>query len=124
MADGNGANQAVNPTDQRGGTTADAGELREKGLDPGALGGIVPADLGGSDAPGSVLDDQDPELGSAVLGQTTGTDEPTTDSGIDSGAGDSADATADGGPDLPDAAEPDQKDAPYASRDAGFESAR
>ncbi len=58
--------------------------------------GVVPADLGGSDAPAELLDD-DPELGSSVLGTTTGSDEPATDEGIDASAGDDADATSDGG---------------------------
>jgi hypothetical protein len=115
MADGNAANQAVRPSDQRGGTTADRDELLRKGLDPSATDGIVPPDLGGSNAPASMLDD-DPELGSSVLGRTTGSDEPTTDQGIDPAAGERADATTDGGPDVPQDAEPDQKDAPAASR--------
>ena len=55
-----------------------------------------------------------PELGSAVLGRTTGSDEPATESGVDLSAGDNADAVTDGGPDLPDDAEPDLKDAPTA----------
>ncbi len=124
MADGDAPNQEFKPSEQRGGTTADANELREKGLDPGAADGIVPPELGGSDAPQNMLDDEDPQLGSAVLGQTTGADQPATDAGIDSGAGDNADATADGGPDLESGAEPDQKDAPAASRDPDYESAR
>ena len=40
---------------------------------------------------------EDRELGSPVLGETTGSDEPATESGIDRGAGDQADATTDGG---------------------------
>jgi len=44
--------------------------------------GIVPAELGGSDAPREMLG-EDPELGSAVLGVTTGSDEPATEEGID-----------------------------------------
>ena len=47
-----------------------------------AQDGIVPAELGGSDAPREMLDD-DPELGSEVLGRTTGSDEPATESGVD-----------------------------------------
>ena len=84
MADGDAPNQEFKPSEQRGGTTADANELREKGLDPGAADGIVPPELGGSDAPQNMLDDEDPQLGSAVLGQTTGADQPATDAGIDS----------------------------------------
>ena len=60
--------------------------------------GIVPDELGG---------DED----AAVLGRTTGSDEPATDEGVDLSAGDEADATADGGVELPDGAEPDLKDA-------------
>ena len=60
--------------------------------------GIVPDELGA---------DED----AAVLGRTTGSDEPATDKGIDLDAGDEADATADGGVELPEGAEPDLKDA-------------
>jgi hypothetical protein len=59
--------------------------------------GVVPDELGGSDE-------------SAVLGRTTGSEEPATDEGIDRGAGDRADATTDGGPDVPEDEEPDLKD--------------
>jgi hypothetical protein len=61
--------------------------------------GIVPDALG-EDAEG-----EGPE------GRTTGSDEPATEEGIDPGAGDRADATTDGGVELPDDAEPDLKDA-------------
>ena len=61
--------------------------------------------------------DEDPELESAVLGRTTGSDEPATEDGVDLSAGDDADATADGGPDLEPGAEPDLKDAGLASTD-------
>jgi hypothetical protein len=54
---------------------------------------------------------EDPELGSAVLGVTTGSDVPATEDGIDPTGGDDADATSDGGPDLPQGVEPDLKDA-------------
>jgi hypothetical protein len=54
---------------------------------------------------------EDPQLGSEVLGETTGSDEPATEDGIDPSGGDAADATADGGPDLPKAGEPDLRDA-------------
>jgi hypothetical protein len=57
----------------------------------------------------------DPELGSDVTGRTTGTDEPTTEEGIDREGGDQADATTDGGADAPADAEPDLKDAPAAA---------
>ena len=99
------------PSEQRGGTTPDEAETREKGEWAGrADEGVVPADLGGSDAPREMLD-EDPELGSDVLGKTTGSDEPATDAGVDLSAGDSADAVTDGGPELPEGAEPDLKDA-------------
>ena len=60
------------PSEQRGGTTPGGAEAREKGEWAGtAQDGIVPADLGGSDAPREMLD-EDPQLGSDVLGRTTG----------------------------------------------------
>ena len=53
----------------------------------------------------------DPELGSSVAGETTGSDEPATAEGIDHGAGDKADATTDGGSEpTPEGVEPDTKD--------------
>jgi hypothetical protein len=99
------------PSEQRGGTTPDEAEAREKGQWAGrADEGVVPAEEGGSDAPREMLD-EDPELDSSVLGQTTGSDEPATESGIDRSAGDRADATADGGADpTPEDVEPDTKD--------------
>ena len=75
-----------------------------------AAEGVVPAELGGADAPDEVLG-EDPELTSKVTGVTTGSDEPATRDGIDPAAGDAADATRDGGPDVPDGVEPDLKDA-------------
>jgi hypothetical protein len=106
----------VKPSEQRGGTTPDEAEAREKGeWAAQADEGVVPAELGGSDADRGMLDD-DPELGSSVLGHTTGSDEPATEAGIDRDAGDHADATSQGGPDIPDDAEPDLKDAPAASQ--------
>jgi hypothetical protein len=107
--------ESVKPSEQRGGTTPDESEARKKGSWAGtASEGIVPAELGGSDAPRDLLG-EDPQLGSAVLGVTTGSDEPATEDGIDPTEGDNADATADGGPDLPHAAEPDLKDAATAA---------
>ena len=104
------------PSEQRGGTTPDEEEGREKG-EWGATAdeGVVPPDLGGSDAPREMLPEE-PELDSEVLGQTTGSDEPATEGGIDLGAGDESDATRDGGPDLPEGAEPDTKDVGAAPR--------
>jgi hypothetical protein len=77
--------------------------------------GIVPADLGGSDAPRELLG-EDPELESSVLGRTTGSDEPATEAGVDRTAGDAADATTDGGSEPPPDAEPDLKDVAAAAR--------
>jgi len=108
------------PSEQRGGTTPDAAEAAEKG--PWAAKadeGVVPAELGGSDASRELLDD-DPELGSDVLGKTTGSDEPATEEGIDLSAGDNADAVTDGGQNAPEGAEPDQRDAGAAARRTGL----
>ncbi len=110
------------PSEQRGGTTPDEAESREKGeWAATADEGVVPAELGGSDAPREMLD-EDPELGSSVLGRTTGSDEPATEDGIDSTAGDDADAVTDGGPELPPDAEPDLKDVGAASQHDDTES--
>jgi hypothetical protein len=112
---------AVKPSEQRGGTTPDEAETRAKGeWATMAEDGVVPAELGGSDAPPKLLDD-DPQLGSEVLGRTTGSDKPATTDGIDPSSGDDADATSDGGPDLPAGAEPDLKDAAAAAIQAGRE---
>jgi hypothetical protein len=78
--------------------------------------GIVPADLAGAEADDEVLPD-DPELGSAVTGETTGDDAPATAEGIDLEAGDKADAVAQGGPAVPEDAEPDLKDIAAAQRE-------
>ena len=102
---------SVKPSEQRGGTTPDAAEVREKGSwSDVAAEGVVPAELGGSDAPAELLED-DPELGSDVLGRTTGSDEPATVQGIDPSGGDEADATTDAGPEPTLGVEPDLKDA-------------
>jgi hypothetical protein len=101
------------PSEQRGGTTPDAAEIQEKGpWSEVAAEGIVPAEVGGSDAPREMLAD-DPQLGSDVLGETTGTAEPATEAGIDPTAGDQADATTDAGPEPSQGGEPDLKDAPH-----------
>ncbi len=70
--------------------------------------GVVPDALGEDR-----LDDQEPQLGSAVTGETTGDDTPATSAGPDLSAGDDADATRDGGPNL---ASDDLKDAGAAPR--------
>jgi len=102
----------VPPSQTSGGTAPDAQETAKKGDWAGhAAQGIVPAELGGADAPREMLAD-DPELVSSVLGQSTGSDEPATEWGVDLSAGDNADATTHGGPNLPDDpdVEPDLKD--------------
>jgi hypothetical protein len=60
--------------------------------------GVVPDELGA---------DEDAD----VLGRTTGSEEPATEEGVDLSAGDEADATSDGGVELPEEGEPDLKDA-------------
>jgi hypothetical protein len=113
----------VKPSEQRGGTTPGEQEAREKGeWAAKAAEGIVPADLGGSDAPRDALD-EDPQLGSAVLGETTGSDQPATEAGIDLAGGEKADATSDGGPERPQGAEPDLRDAASGPRQSDIESA-
>ena len=113
----------VKPSEQRGGTVPGEEEAREKGPWAAKAGeGVVPAELGGSDAAPEMLPD-DPELGSSVLGATTGSDEPATEAGIDPAGGDDADATSDGGPDRPRAAEPDLRDAATGPRQVDRESA-
>jgi hypothetical protein len=109
------------PSEQRGGTTPDDAEARAKGeWAARADEGVVPPELGGSDAPREMLAD-DPDLGSDVLGRTTGSDEPATEEGIDRTAGDNADAVRDGGPEVPADAEPDLKDVAAAAREAEAE---
>ena len=112
MANDDQAQDPVKPTEQRGGTTPGETEAREKGQWAATANeGLVPAELGGSDAPREMLA-EDPELGSSALGRTTGSDEPATEDGIDPSGGDDADATSDGGPDRPPrGVEPDLKDA-------------
>jgi hypothetical protein len=119
-----GDSDEVKPSEQRGGTTPGDDEAREKGQWAAkADEGVVPAELGGSDAPREMLAD-DPELGSSVLGQTTGSDEPATDSGVDLEGGDRADATTHGGPESAEGVEPDQRDAATGARAVDKESAR
>src|SRR4051795_10187503 len=124
------------PSEQRGGTVPGEQEAREKGPWGGTAGdGIVPAELGGSDAPRETLGDEDPGYSDAALGRTTGSNEPATAGGIDPApggarpartspapagatapaAGDAADATTQGGADLPGAGEVDTKDVAQAA---------
>ncbi len=123
MDDREDQREQVHPSEQRGGSTPSEEEARAKG--PWAAKadeGVVPADLGGSDAPREMLPD-DPELGSAVLGATTGSDEPATEAGVDPAGGDDADATSDGGPERRPEAEPDLRDAASGPRQVDRESA-
>jgi hypothetical protein len=111
------------PSEQRGGGAPGAEEARQKGDWAGtAQDGMVPADLGGSDAPREMLD-SDPDLTSSVLGETTGSAEPATEAGIDGGGGEHADAVTDGGSQAPAGHEPDLKDATAGPRQADRESA-
>jgi hypothetical protein len=115
--------ESVKPTEQRGGSTPSEREAREKGPWAAKAGeGVVPAELGGSDAPAEIQP-EDPDLGSSVLGATTGSDEPATDTGVDLSAGDDADATSDGGARESQGEEPDLKDAAAGPRQADLESA-
>jgi hypothetical protein len=124
MADSDRDRDAQKPSEQRGGTTPDEAEAREKGeWAETADEGIVPADDGGSDAPREMLAD-DPQLGSSVLGETTGSGAPATDAGVDPGGGEQADAVTDAGPELPEDAEPDLKDAAAAASKRDLESDR
>jgi hypothetical protein len=67
--------------------------------------GIVPDELSSPDESGPV-------------GRRADSDEPATEAGVDPGAGDEADATTDGGPDVPEGVEPDLKDVSAAAREA------
>jgi len=119
------------PSEQRGGTTPGPEEAARKGPWAAmAAEGVVPAELGGSDAPDELQAD-DPQLSSSVLGSTTGSDEPATDAGVDTESGERADAVSDGAP--PDAVladddaepehEPDLKDAALGPRQSDVRSA-
>ena|ERR1700748_2920925 len=124
MAGGDKDRDAMKPTEQRGGSVLGDDEAREKGpWAAKAQDGIVPAELGGSDAPADVLP-EDPELGTSVLGRPARSEDPATETGIDPHGGDHADATTDGGPDVPDGVEPDLKDAASGPRQIDVESAR
>ncbi|MGI8713463.1 MAG: hypothetical protein ACR2NR_09815 [Solirubrobacteraceae bacterium] len=115
----------VTPSEQRGGKTPGPDEAREKGeWAAHAQDGIVPAELGGSDAPREILDD-DPELGSSVLGETTGSEESATTDGVDRSGGERSDAVTDGGGGgtAPAGVEPDLKDAAAGPRQADLQSA-
>jgi hypothetical protein len=111
------------PSEHRGGAPTGDQEAREKGeWAETAQEGVVPGDLGGSDAPPEIQPD-DPELGTEVTGRTAPSDEPATETGIDRTAGDRADATTDGGPEAPEGVEPDLKDATTGPRQVDKDSA-
>jgi hypothetical protein len=114
----------LKPSEQRGGSTPGGDEARDKGeWAATAQDGVVPAELGGSDAPRELLD-ADPELGSSVLGETTDSDEPATDRGVDPAGGAAADAVTDGGAAKPPPGhEPDLKDAAAGPREPDREAA-
>lgn len=114
----------VKPSEQRGGTTPGGDEAREKGQwAAAARDGVVPAELGGSDAPPDMLAD-DPDLHSSVLGETTASEAPATDTGVDRSGGEHADAVTDGGAPTPPAGqEPDLKDATAGPRESDRASA-
>src|SRR2546423_9368133 len=109
------------PSERRIASKPGGDEAREKGpWAETAQEGIVPAELGGSDAPPEIQP-EDPELGSSVLGRSAPSDESATE--IDLSAGDQADAVTDGGPDVPDDIEPDLKDATPGPRQVHADSA-
>jgi hypothetical protein len=123
----------VKPSEQRGGTTPGEREAEAKGpWAAQAAEGIVPAELGGSDAPREMLA-EDPELGSSVLGRTTGSDTPATDGGVGHDGGANADAVQDGAapgsvlagddPEPPRDHEPDLRDAALGPRQSDLKSA-
>lgn len=113
----------VKPSEQRGGSTPSEAEARRKGdWAASAQDGLVPAQLGGSDAPEELLDD-DPQLGSPVLGETTGSDAPATRDGVDRSGGAQADAVTDGGAASAPGEEPDLRDAAAGPRQSDLKSA-
>lgn len=115
--------QDLDPTERTGGTVPGDEEARGKGpWAARARDGVVPADLGGSDADAELLPD-DPQLGGAVTGRTAGSEEPATGSGVDLSAGDDADATSDGGAEKPDDGAPSLRDAASGPRQSDLESA-
>jgi hypothetical protein len=64
------------------------------------------------------------ESDAEVVGRTTGSDEPATEEGVDASAGDQADAVTQGGPEVPEDAEPDLKDVGAAATDRARPSPR
>lgn len=95
------SDSAIAPTEGRGGAVPTGSEYGEKGdAADVATDGIVPAGLGGSDAPADLHQAPTPEMGTEVLGgYASDPDVTATDGGVDLSAGDNADATTNGGPD-------------------------
>ena len=115
--------EPLDPTEQRGGAPPGEQEAEEKGpWAAKAQEGVVPPELGGSDAPQEMLS-EDPQLGSAATGQTAQSGAPATESGVDPSGGDRADATTQGGPEDSQGAEPDLKDAASGPRQADVDAA-
>jgi hypothetical protein len=107
----------IAPTEGKGGAVPSGEEYDAKG-DAAVVAreGIVPAELGGSDASGDLLP-EDPELKTDVTGGfASDPDVTATDGGVDLSGGDNADATSIGGPSHLDGPEPDLKDAPVAQQ--------
>jgi hypothetical protein len=124
MAGNDEDRDTLKPTEQRGGSVPGDDEARAKGpWAAKAQDGVVPADLGGSDAPARLLP-EDPELGSSVLGRPARSEDPATETGVDPHGGDHADAVTDGAPVAPAGGEPDLKDAARGPRQVDIESAR
>lgn len=115
------ANDEVPPTEPRQNVLSES-EAREKGpWAQTARDGVVPAEQGGTHAPEKLLG-EDPQLGSSVLGGLADSDEPATEDGVDLSGGDNADAISDGGPERPDGAEPDLRDAASGPRQVDLDS--
>lgn len=124
----------VKPSEQRGGRPPGKAELDAKGSWAAtAADGLIPPELGGSDAPPEMLD-EDPQLGSSVLGETTGSEEPATEDGVNPDGGANADATSDGAapgavlsgddPELIRDHEPDLRDAAVGPRQSDLKSSK
>jgi hypothetical protein len=111
--------------ERQGGKPLGDAEARKKGpWAERADEGLVPAELRGSEGDDPAEPDHDDgELGASVTGETTGSDEPATEDGIDLHAGDNADATTDGGPDSVRGVEPDLRDAAAGPRQTDVRSA-
>ena len=123
MSDNQERRDPTRPTEQRGGAAPGQQEAREKGPWAARAGeGVVPSELGGSDAPPELLG-EDPELGGGVLGGPARSQEPATETGVDRRGGDQADATSAGGSTVPRGVEPDLKDAASGPRQVDVDSA-